>query len=167
MCQFSLVGRLLFTCGPFAVLGRVWSVIIDSFESHAIWSRTHVVIEVLKTLHPSSADENTSCSVMLIVWAFGVQAALFHGGPDVPIFRSALAVRGVQVARSLSPKAPTARGACAQRGEAQGFNITAIASKFPYGTVTSTLSCWSNRHESPVSLAGHIFGSCHILSYSI
>jgi hypothetical protein len=56
--------RLLQTCGPSAIIGRIAAIVVDTFDSHALWTRGHISHEV-SHVAPAPTDANTSGSIPL------------------------------------------------------------------------------------------------------
>lgn len=78
----STVVRLFSWRRPFAVLGFIYSIIVNSFYRSTckrFW--THVVIEILKGIHPSFADFYSSCSIVLVSSTIRIKTSVFHALP--------------------------------------------------------------------------------------
>lgn len=81
------IGSLLFSCSPFAVLGRVISIIIQSV--YAVLVRrpfSHIGNKPFKS-KPFFTDGYASRSIVFIIAIIGVVAPLNHCGPN-GVFRS-------------------------------------------------------------------------------
>jgi hypothetical protein len=75
----SVVG-LFFSSGPSAIFFAIPKVIINPLQSHAVWTRTHVINKALEVM-PTVAQGYAASSVSVKKPAFGVQASGFHVHP--------------------------------------------------------------------------------------
>lgn len=83
----SAICTLLANCLPTAIVGRVWTVVIDSTKTmFGRRSRTHVLVEVLKRRQPSFTNDYASLSIAPIARASFVQTSRLHGSPDVKLW---------------------------------------------------------------------------------
>lgn len=79
----SFIGRLFGATGPFAILWRVGSIVIDALKGIASWSRPHIINEIMETLLPSFADHNASAAVVFPRRIRFATATTNHASPDV------------------------------------------------------------------------------------
>ena len=74
--------KLLFTPRrPFAVLGEVAKVVINSFNAHAFWRIAHIADKIRIGVEPSVAYGNASAAIVGPSLGFRVRATLFHALP--------------------------------------------------------------------------------------
>lgn len=81
----SIVGLFSWS-RPRAIIARVWTIVVLSFEHCPIWSLSHIRKEVLK-FAPRLADCNSSRSIAWIAFISRVRASLNHRTPYM-IFRN-------------------------------------------------------------------------------
>lgn len=74
----SLVGSLLRLGCPLAIVWAISPVIVNAIKAHAFRSVAHVGVEIFKAVHPSLADLDSSCPVILEVDVIWVMASLTH-----------------------------------------------------------------------------------------
>ena len=58
------------------------AVIVNSVDRQSTWPDAHILKEILKTMEPPIAHENTAASVIFINLAVRVITSLFHAGPS-------------------------------------------------------------------------------------
>ena len=84
-CQHSDVASIpcLFgSCGPAAVFGRIWSIVVGAFDAVvARWRLAHVVAEVLID-KPTFAYGNSAAAVLFEVFVITIAAAVQHAHPN-------------------------------------------------------------------------------------
>ena len=74
---------LLFLRGPSTISYFIIAIDVTAFKSMSITRRvSHISIERLKALNPSTAYGDTASSIPLILFSIWIQAALFHTMPD-------------------------------------------------------------------------------------
>lgn len=78
----SLVVALLGGGRPPAIARRVVAVIVDAIQAPVSWALPHIVIEVLERM-PAFANTDSSCSVIDVIRAIWIVAALNHCDPNV------------------------------------------------------------------------------------
>jgi hypothetical protein len=76
-----LISSLLRASCPAAVLRGIGTVIINAVKGHPWWSRTHVIYESLKRVHPAITDLDASRSVSVISTSARKGAAKNHHCP--------------------------------------------------------------------------------------
>lgn len=150
--RIMAVMLLLFLCGPAAIFGAVWAVVVNSFYGFSVLSRPHVRCEIINTFSPSFADRNSSTSVSTVTDAFGVIAPLHHSTPDrvkrvsgwlclgawsVPLSSDRL--QFFSVLHPVNVKAPTTPGGSIAK-ELGGYfrGISAVALTNPSGALASS-----------------------------
>jgi len=87
MILSRIVVLFIHTC-PFAIIGRISFIIVNSFNS--MFSRrsfTHVGIKVFKRIYPSITYKYISSTIIFVWFIFLVIASIFHGKPYL-IFRA-------------------------------------------------------------------------------
>ena len=107
---FSFVMGLLKSRSPLTVIRKVSEIVIDSFKSKAIRSRSHISIEVLK-LMPTLTNSYSTATIVLKCFIGGVFASLYHRRPYPMKFRTGLPMSIFSV--SVFPT--TARFGCSTR----------------------------------------------------
>ena len=100
--SLSLIGSLLFSGSPAAILRRVIPVVVDAVKRQMFcWPSAHVCQEVFEGM-PATADANAAASVVLEEFMVRILTALHHVDPcDV---LGCLSARGVAV--FLHPMVP-------------------------------------------------------------
>ena len=74
------VGLALAVCHPFAVIGLVISIVIDSINDKAFWALAHIRDEIRKII-PSRADRNSPSAIVFPLRALGIAASAPHTFP--------------------------------------------------------------------------------------
>jgi hypothetical protein len=116
MINAASIIRLNFTAGPTAVVGRVWSFIVDAVYRQPFRLISHVGVKVLERVNPAVADGNAPATVMPKIFVIWIQATLLHRSPDIVDFRACHSVRS-EFKPYFSHSASTGNGPA-------GFNIT-------------------------------------------
>lgn len=80
--------------GPTAILGCVWSVIVNAIERQAVRTRSHVFQELCEVGAPVFAHVDTTAAVVLIVLVRWIFAAIFRCRPNHIFERSSPFGRG-------------------------------------------------------------------------
>lgn len=94
-------------CGPLAVFGRIWSVVINTIKLMlGCWRLTHIGIEVLKSV-PTWADRDTTTTVTEIGTIMQGLTAPYHPIPNTVNVRSCHAVCGVLSTQEFGAPAAT------------------------------------------------------------
>lgn len=84
---YSRVLKLLFACGPSAIVGAVVSIAVDAVNGIFLaWPLAHVRKEVFKS-SPSVANLNSSTAVKVEVYLARICAALDHAAPYLILCR--------------------------------------------------------------------------------
>jgi hypothetical protein len=103
------VAGLLKGGSPFAVVGRVISVIVFTLKAHPFGAFSHIRKECLKRFHPLVAHLNTSTAVPTEAWSVGVIASLPNPLPNTVLGRVVMSVLadlfGVQTPAGLAETA--------------------------------------------------------------
>ena len=77
----ATVLHVFFVGCPSAIIARVISIIVDSVNLGAFWSRAKVANKLPKVFTPFIADGNTPTPIVRARWIFRVIASLLHGTP--------------------------------------------------------------------------------------
>lgn len=96
--RLSCVVHLFKSCVPSAVTWLVRFIIVQPFNRGAWRFLSHVSQKTLKGFNPPFAYSNTTPSVVLPRYGFGVGASLDHGVVR-PVSRAALAINAMSVCR--------------------------------------------------------------------
>jgi len=151
----ALIPRLVVPCRPSAIRGFVMAVIVDSVKAMATaWAWPHVGEKGVKRL-PSTADANTSRSIVGIDRVVGIIAAGSHRRP-CRIFRAlrhAVGSADTPVPQ-LFPVAPAGCGVAGQKKAsllcgyraafALALNATVFSWRWHFGNDSKTTKCSSN-----------------------
>lgn len=148
--------HLFFSCGPLAVVRRIWTVVVFALDGHSIRSRAHVLEECLKAFHPSLADSDAPTAVILKVLVFSVGASLSHSVPYVVKRFVVECHRPFCFCYSLCPVASTARCISTPNCFAGKFDEgTTVAFEQPYDVpIIGSFFGRSDRNK-PSELFGH------------
>ena len=124
------VSVLFSVCGPAAIPGCVWSIIIRKAIKRVTRRRPgpDVAEERREVLTPTDVHPDTACSIVKIFRMMGIVAPLFSRLPRVIFTRTRAPMRAFQRGMCVSP-ATTARGAvaAAQRREKHAGDVTTFA----------------------------------------
>ena len=97
--SLSLIGSLLFSGSPAAILRRVIPVVVDAVKRQMFcWPSAHVCQEVFEGM-PATADANAAASVILETFHVGIAAPCMHRLPDA-VFRCCFAMSGFAMRHS-------------------------------------------------------------------
>jgi len=78
----SFVAYLFFWCSPFAVIGAVWAVVVNSiYRVFFGWPAPHINKELLERISPLLANINSTPAVIFVPIIFFVMTSLLHGNP--------------------------------------------------------------------------------------
>lgn len=72
------ISGLFFPTRPTAIFRTIVAVIVNAFQCHLEWTRTHILKERLKRTAPAVANSNSTASVVMVVGGIGIGASLFH-----------------------------------------------------------------------------------------
>jgi hypothetical protein len=88
--EFAPITILLDACRPNAILRRIVTIIVDSFDSH-FWCRpgAHIVKKEVEGTTPAVADLNSSTTVTLVGWILRIFAPAYHRTPSTVFDRPA------------------------------------------------------------------------------
>jgi hypothetical protein len=133
----AIVG-LFFPCRPFAVIGRVRTIIVDTINSQFGRLNPHIVQESLKAVTPSLADHNSSAAIVGVGGCVWIVTSLNHLHPTCVSGRMGKSVFGKSVAysgkRQFKIQTSTRlRCSSCQRIGADSFFFPAIAAAQPSG----------------------------------
>lgn len=109
----ALVAALFLATRPPAVVGGIWAVIVDTFDSVAGWAWSHIGQESRVVVSPTVADGNTSASVVDVTLAGSVVTTLLGVRPRAIFARSTAnsgSVCGATLSRFLGAKATATFG---------------------------------------------------------
>lgn len=145
---------------PIAVLWRIWSVCISSFQSQTIRSFPHIGNEVLKNL-PALANTNPSAAVIFPRLYIRVGAAPFHCRPnDVLRCIRASVFRSLRLGELTSVTSATyykSASQCIQRGD---MSVSAVTYAQPIAVLrVSPLTFLS--HKSSKSITRNVVRCAH------
>ena len=77
---FSSIICLFFSSGPFAVIWRIISVVVNPFQSHSDLAQSHIRKEILKSL-PTIAHLYPTSTVIFIIFCIFIKTAIHHALP--------------------------------------------------------------------------------------
>lgn len=78
----ALVNALFFSGRPFTVFWRVWSVIVDAFNTvFGSWSNSHIQKKIIKGILPSITDKNSTLAVIFVRLVGRITATLSYMHP--------------------------------------------------------------------------------------
>lgn len=136
----TLIGLLLFPCSPFAIIGRIWSVIVDAFQgvfgasfTPSRWSFPHIRKEVRETM-PSLAYGYPTATIVSKFWSTWIEAALHHVRPQ-HIFRKRRNFFSMALSHEIDRQAAAAIDMTAKIGGTYNFLPPAPTYAFPKPTL--------------------------------
>lgn len=170
----TAIARLFQFCRPDTITRRVRTVIVDAFNTGTRGSRAHVFDESREAFFPLVANRDTARTVILVILASWIEAALLHSRPHVPEPGVSKAVLRLQVANCFPPEAPTANRVTGSNViDSTEASSPAITFEFPQDASALTLACGPNSDQSSVSVTcdierktacGHNSIMCQLLS---
>lgn len=134
---------------PSAILGRIWSVVVDALDLRAFGTWTHVPQELFEAVNPRLAHTNATSTIAFVALTVRVLTALFHGLPQCVVGMVRQAVRRLRA--SLTSTALVGlqpRSLCDKEG-------AAVAVAMPREQVVH-LGCWAKHRDHPKSLSRQI-----------
>ncbi len=173
---YTLIGELLLSSGPAAILRRIIQITIDAVNRMRFRRLfSHVRKKILKIFFPSFAYLNATRSVEFIGNMPFVGASIDHATPSI-IFRSCLStaqngyrfsVSGIRQPSRFN--LPTATTNCVPRakirhGYIDGLSaiaLTKVSTDFRPAIFSYFWLSFANRDESPKSLTCAIYTGCH------
>ena|SRR3990167_150001 len=87
----ACIVSLLKLCSPPAIIFTIITVIIYSIKLHAIWSLSHISIEILKFL-PPGAYFYPAPTISFVCLTFSIFTSFMHTSPNPPLSCACLAV---------------------------------------------------------------------------
>ena len=100
------ISSLFNSCRPSAVLGTVWTVVVDTVNAMALWTFAHILEKGREGIAPAITDGNASSSIVFIAAGAWDVAAGFHAHPDA-VFGGAAGLSMRQSIRMISPETST------------------------------------------------------------
>lgn len=163
----AAIVRLLFRCGPVAIIRRVTGVVLAALNRvMSRWSRTHVGIEGWEIV-PAVTNRDASAAIVLPTVSFRIGTAPFHQRPYAIFSRCSQAVCGFHRLHDFSMNTTAAlRIAFSQTRRHRDCCATAIAPTFP-GRFTGLL-CSGDYAQTTKSSTSQIFGGWrHSANYTL
>jgi len=125
----SVIG-LLFIRRPSAILGAVWTVVVNAIKRFAQWPVSHVRPEIHKRINPSFANFYSPAAISRVIFTVRIAASVFHAVPRLvsfsvrPAMFKSVFLSGVQFS-------PNAAATC------RGSSAHSIC-QYSFGTTTGT-----------------------------
>lgn len=156
---WALVLILFGLCRPFAVIWRIWAIIIDAVKSFARWPWSHISKEVSER-QPAVTDYDASAAIVAIPFGFGVKTPIHQGGPGKVFGASPFAVLGVGLNDSLQKETSATCGSAAEAVSADVLGIATVAIAEPYAIRTFRHE-WAN--DKPATTLASKINTLHQL----
>lgn len=125
----AFVSRLLATLSPSAIVWRVWSVVVDTFDGVLVrWSRSHVGVERFKRHRPAVAHEYPTTAIVVVGLIGLVAAPLAYARPRLELSCVPKTVSSVRLTARLVKGASTgSRSSTSQIAQREQFDRSASA----------------------------------------
>lgn len=81
MPRRAAILKLFCISSPFTVSGRIWAIIIDSFQGKSLGTFPHIFKKGSEIMKPAMAHFYSSSSIIYISWMINICATLFHVMP--------------------------------------------------------------------------------------
>lgn len=161
LSPWTLICHLLFHSGPSAIIGRVWSVVVDSINGQAGRARPHIQNKGGVVIPPRT-DRDSPTAIVFVSLVSGIVASIPHRGPDEIERGVRLSVDEGPCAETLSSDASAPDGiACRDVVDALKRSVSAVAEEFPDDTFALAFRSWSDGREASKALTRDVPNLSH------
>lgn len=157
----SSINVLFFPRGPFAVFWAIVSVYVASLQGKVVWTFSHVLQKIFKTIQPSFAYLNTTATICSKMAIFGIATSALHATPCSVFLGVSAAMSKINISRFFSMDAPATN--CHPTHKSIPANLMCIATitlAQPNSLRIPSKSCIFDNDQATKSFSREVF-CCH------